>query len=68
MGSLDVSDLSHSSRPQRCSWGWVERAAPTPTSVATWVKAAEGEGLPAQHPEQAQSWGFVSRAPIAAWP
>lgn len=50
MGNLDVSDLSHSSHPERCLWRWVEYAALTLTSVATQVKAAEGEDLPVQHP------------------
>lgn len=50
IGSLDVSNLSHSSCTQCCSWGWVECAAPTLTSVTTRVKAAEEEDLPAQHP------------------
>lgn len=56
--SLDVFNLSHSSRPQRCSGGWVEYAALTPISVATRVEAAEGEDLPAQHPEAGSELGL----------
>lgn len=41
MGSLDVSDLSHSSSLQCCLWGWVGCTA------VTLVKAAEGNDLPA---------------------
>lgn len=58
IGSLDVSDISHSSCPQRCLWGWVEYAALTPTSVATRVGAAEGEDLPAQHSEAGSELGL----------
>lgn len=58
MGSLGVSDLSHSSHPQRCLWGWQEYTAPTLTSVATRVEAAEGEDLPAQHPEAGSELGL----------
>lgn len=53
MGSLDVSNLSHSSCPQCCLLGWVGC-----TAAATLVKAAEGKDLPAQHPETDSELGL----------
>lgn len=53
MGSLDVSDLSHSSCPQCCLWGWVGYIAAAPR-----VKAADGKDLPAQHPETGSELGL----------
>lgn len=53
MGSLDVANLSHSSRPQCCLWGWVGC-----TASATLVKAGEGKDLPAQHPETGSELGL----------
>lgn len=58
MGNLDVSDLSHSSPPECCLWGWVEYAALTLTSFATQVKAAQGKDLPAQHPGAGSELGL----------
>lgn len=58
MGSLDVSNLSHSSCLQHGSWRLVECAVLTLTSVATGMKAAEREDLSAQHPEAGSELGL----------
>lgn len=55
MGSLDISNLSHSSCLQHCSWRLVECAVLTLTSG---MKTAEGEDLSAQHPEAGSELGL----------